>query len=174
MVTPAFKYIIIFILLVLLQVLVIDNINPGGWINPYLYPYLLLILPFSVAGWLIIFLAFLLGLTIDIFHYSPGMHASACVLAGFIRTFYFNYFPPEQEPIENQEPHFHFPGPVPFMLYSSVIIFSHHLLLFSVQTFGNVAIWDIMLRTITNTALSLVAIWLFDLLFFFKQKTYAS
>ncbi len=170
MVGPVVRHALIFLLLVFLQVLAIDNINPGDWINPYIYVLFILILPFSTPQWLILVSAFFLGITIDIFHYSPGMHAAACVLAGFIRTFYFRMMPPEEEPLENQEPHLHFPGLGPFLVYSSILVFSHHLLLFTIQTFGTVSFGNIFLRSLLNTGASLLVIWLFDLLFFYDRN----
>lgn len=74
-----------FVFLILLQVLVLNNINFLGYINPYLYVLFLLLFPFTGNQTLFIFCAFLLGLSIDIFEDSGGINAAACLVAAFVR-----------------------------------------------------------------------------------------
>ena len=74
------KNIFRFIILVLVQVLVLNNIQFLGYINPYIYILFILSLPVRTPRWASLLLAFVLGLTIDIFANTPGMHASAAEL----------------------------------------------------------------------------------------------
>ncbi|WP_417885129.1 rod shape-determining protein MreD [Zunongwangia sp.] len=74
-----------FIILILIQVLILNNINFLGYINPYLYILFLLLYPFNANRSLFLFLAFALGLSIDIFEDSGGIHAAACLVAAFVR-----------------------------------------------------------------------------------------
>ena len=69
-----------FILLVIIQVLLLNQINLFGYINPYLYILFIIIYPFSANKSLLIFLSFLLGLFVDFFSDSGGIHAAASVL----------------------------------------------------------------------------------------------
>jgi rod shape-determining protein MreD len=80
-----FANIIRFILLVPIQVLVLDNINLGGYINPYLYVLFILMLPFEIPGWALLFLSFSTGLAVDMFSGTPGMHAAASTLIAYFR-----------------------------------------------------------------------------------------
>ena len=41
------KYVIMFIVLVLVQVLILDNIQFSGLVNPYIYILFILLLPFT-------------------------------------------------------------------------------------------------------------------------------
>ena len=43
-----------FVILVFLQIFILENINLRGYINPYLYVYFILLLPFETAGWLLL------------------------------------------------------------------------------------------------------------------------
>src|SRR5674476_97570 len=79
------KYIIMFVVLVLVQVLILNNIQFSGLINPYMYILFILLLPFTIPGYLLLGLSFLLGISIDIFTNTPGIHAGATVLLGFMR-----------------------------------------------------------------------------------------
>ena len=74
-----------FILLVLFQVLVLNNIQFLGYINPYLYILFILSLPVQMPRWFLLVLAFILGLSIDIFSNTLGMHAFATVFVAFFR-----------------------------------------------------------------------------------------
>jgi len=74
-----------FVILVLLQVLLLNNINFLGYINPYLYILFLILYPFNTSQGLFMLVAFLLGLSIDTFEDSGGIHAAACVFIAYIR-----------------------------------------------------------------------------------------
>jgi len=56
-----------FVILIFLQVLILNNINFLGYINPYLYVLFILLYPFAGNQSLFLILSFLLGLSIDIF-----------------------------------------------------------------------------------------------------------
>lgn len=70
--TLALQNIIRFVLLVLAQVLILNNIQFLGYINPYIYILFIFSLPYRTPQWLILSLAFILGLTIDIFSKTWG------------------------------------------------------------------------------------------------------
>ena len=71
--------------MLLLQILVFNQLNVSGYINPYVYPLLIILLPFDVAGWLLLILAACLGLFIDIFTGTLGMHLFALVFMAGLR-----------------------------------------------------------------------------------------
>src|SRR6478609_515542 len=83
-----------FILLVLIQVLLLNKIfliwwtAPGGIppYVPYIYPLFILLLPFATPVWFLLIAGFAMGVTVDMFMDTGGMHAAACVLMAFLRT----------------------------------------------------------------------------------------
>jgi rod shape-determining protein MreD len=56
-----------FVVLILVQVLILNNIHLGGYINPYLYVLFILLLPIETPKWAVLILAFFLGLGVDIY-----------------------------------------------------------------------------------------------------------
>ena len=76
---------IYFVVLVLVQVLILNNIHFLRVATPFLYLYFILKMPVGSSRMNVVFFSFLIGLTIDIFSNTPGMHAFACTLVGFIR-----------------------------------------------------------------------------------------
>ena len=79
-----------FVMLVLVQVFVLDNIQFLGYISPMIYILFILSLPVRFPRGVVLILAFLLGLTIDIFNNTMGIHAFATVFAAFIRPTIIN------------------------------------------------------------------------------------
>ena len=82
---PLVKNIIRFIVLILVQVLVLNNMNLGGYLNPYIYVLFLLLLPANINRSLLLIIAFITGLTIDYFANTLGLHAAASVFLAFLR-----------------------------------------------------------------------------------------
>ena len=84
------KYVLQFLVLILLQVLVVDQISLGyvsQFIIPSVYFLFVLMLPLTVSNGVLMLLAFLIGMTVDIFKSTPGMHASAMVVLGYFRPY---------------------------------------------------------------------------------------
>src|ERR1035438_10242339 len=84
MINKVVRNIIRFLVLILVQVIVLNNIQLNGFINPYIY-ILFIMLPFETPGWLLLVLSLVTGLTVDMFSNTLGMHAAACVFLGFCR-----------------------------------------------------------------------------------------
>jgi len=86
-----FINIVKFILLLLLQVLLLNKINFLGYINPYIYIIFILTFPLDGNKSLLIFLSFLLGLSVDMFSDSGGVHAAASVFIGYLRPVFLKF-----------------------------------------------------------------------------------
>ncbi|MGB8704867.1 MAG: rod shape-determining protein MreD [Gillisia sp.] len=80
-----------FIVLVLLQVLLLNHINFMGYVNPYLYVLFLVLYPFNTSQSLFLFMAFLLGITIDTFQDSGGINAAACLCIAYLRPYLLRF-----------------------------------------------------------------------------------
>ena len=74
-----------FILLLTAQILIFNRIDLFGFINPF--PYILFIILYPVNGNKSGLLAasFLLGLLMDMFWNSGGVHAAACLVLAYYR-----------------------------------------------------------------------------------------
>ena len=79
------RNIIRFMVLVLVQILVLNNIQVSGYIVPHIYILFILLLPFETPRWLLLIAAFALGITVDLFTQTHGMHAAATVFIAFLR-----------------------------------------------------------------------------------------
>ncbi|MDG5799504.1 rod shape-determining protein MreD [Marinilabiliaceae bacterium ANBcel2] len=135
MISSLGKYIVNFIIIILAQVLILNNIDFGIYINPFLYLLIILSLPVNISNWLLFTTGFITGLIIDAFTNSIGLHASATVFLCFTRPYILKYFAPRDgyEPGSLPVPS-HF-GNAWFFKYILIGITAHHFFLFFTEAF---------------------------------------
>ncbi|MBO9619700.1 MAG: rod shape-determining protein MreD [Niabella sp.] len=166
------KNIIRFALFVFVQVYVL-NVMPHlhELVVPYLYFLFILWLPFSIRrGWLLL-LGFLLGMTVDYFTMTPGLHAAACVLVAYLRPMVIYLFAPKDaDEYTYEEPSPKSMGWTAYSLYALILSFAHncYLLFLEWMSFGSFI--HFLLKTIIATAVSLLLILITELLFYRKQR----
>jgi rod shape-determining protein MreD len=80
-----------FILLIALQILLFNNINFLGYINPYPYILFILLYPANSNKTGLLVASFLLGLAVDMFSNSGGVHAAASLILAFFRPSIFKF-----------------------------------------------------------------------------------
>jgi len=156
MIRLTIRYTWTFILLILFQVLILNNLHLSIFINPYVYILLILILPFDTPGWLSLSLAFLLGLTMDAFSNTPGMHSAATVFLAFIRLYLLRIIAPRDGYESGSSPHYSNMGLTWFILYAGMLIILHHIFLFFVEDFRMDHFFSIFFKAVASTILSLV------------------
>lgn len=149
--------IIRFILLVLLQVLLLDNIQFMGYIVPMVYILFVLLLPLSSPRWLTLLLAFVMGLIIDSFNNTPGMHTSAIVLMAFLRDPILQLFVSYDE-VPKLTPSFLTLGLSTFSKYLIILVVIHHTFLFILDAFSFYNISILVPKLIISIFVNLVLI----------------
>jgi rod shape-determining protein MreD len=169
MTNPVRKNIAFFIFLVLIQVSIFNNIQLSGYINPYIYVVFILMLPFETSKWLLLLSSFLLGLCIDFFTHTIGVHAAACTFMAFCRPGVISYLSSGKDIEPGMKPSIHDFGFTWFLSYSIILIFLHHLLLFYLEVFRFNEILLTLTRVIISTFVTLILVIIINY-FFFKTK----
>lgn len=157
-----------FIILILLQVLVLNNINFLGYINPYIYILFIILYPIKNNRLLFIFLSFLLGLTVDLFLDSGGVHAAACVTIAYIRPILLKFS--FGTIYDHQTIKFSTTEFGQRLTYFSIIVFIHHLILFSLEIFNSSKIILILIKTLFSSIFTIILCLLITILFSRKNK----
>jgi rod shape-determining protein MreD len=152
------KYIIMFVVLVLAQVLLLNNIQFSGLINPYVYILFILLLPFTIPGYLLLGLSFLLGISVDIFNNTPGIHAGATVLLGFLRPGIAQLISSREIIEKGNTPNMTQLGFASFLKYTVLSVLVHHLFLFYAEAFSFGGFFETLLRCIFSSIFSIVII----------------
>ena len=117
-----------FVFLVLLQVLVFKRLTVGwenfNYVNVFIYPIFILLLPFRTPRVVVVTLGFLIGIVVDLFYDSPGVHASAGTFLGWIRPGVLAMLEPRGGYNQNQSPAKKHLGISWFFSYSSTMVFA--------------------------------------------------
>ena len=155
--------------LILVQVLVINYITLNELINPYLYPIFILLLPFNTPKWVLILIGFVLGLSVDLFSNSMGVHAAACTLMAYLRPYVINMLTPTGGYEVEDIPSVSSLGLTWFLPYAAILIFIHHialmLIIFASLSYPLFLVSKILLSTVA----SIVLIILYEYIFYPKR-----
>ncbi len=159
------KYSGMFIILVLLQVLILNQIQLGGFVNPYIYILFVLLLPLNTPKYLVMILGFLVGLCIDVFSNTLGIHAAATVFIAYLRPFVIRIISTREEDRSN------YPGLFQnrllwFVYYVSVMVILHHLVLFYLEIFTFAHFFKTLYQILLSSVLSITVIILSQLVIF--------
>lgn len=122
-----------FVFFALLQVLVLNNIQLFKFVIPLLYVYVIIKIPTNLTRTSVILISFALGLVIDLFFNTSGLHAAACSLAGFLRDPLLKTFA-DKDLFEGATPSYRTLGIGAFIRYASSLVVLHHTSLFLIES----------------------------------------
>lgn len=144
-----------FILLLALQIGIFNNMTVSGYIMPLPYILFIILYPVNSNRSALLISSFFLGLIMDLFSNSGGIHATACLLLAFYRPYLFKFafgVSYEYQTIKLNEALT--PERFTFILLAVVI---HHFSLFILEAFQVSFIWDILLRTLLSTVFTIIS-----------------
>ncbi len=136
----------------------------------FLYVAFILFLPIETNSLLLMFVAFLLGITIDIFYDSLGLHALSLVLVAYMRNFWLTTITPQGGYDAGQGPTLAVNGLQWFMVYVLPLIFIHHVVLFFAEAGGFGIFWYTMSKVIASMAFTMTAILLMEYFSFDRRR----
>lgn len=158
MIRTFLKFLLLALILVLIQVTVFNNICLFGVAVPMVFIYVILRLPLTLStGW-VLTVAFLLGLTVDVFSDTQGMNSLACtILAALRRPVLGLYFPREDE-LANPEPSMVSLGVPVYVKYALTMTLIYCTLIFLIEAFTFFNLLRLVLRIVCSTILSTLLI----------------
>ncbi|MCF6222594.1 MAG: rod shape-determining protein MreD [Flavobacteriaceae bacterium] len=143
--------------LILLQIIVLNNINFLGYINPFLYILLLFYYPIKKMNGQFLFLAFFLGLIIDIFSNSGGINAAATLFIAFIRIPVLKSVLGKREIDYSITSINKLPYPKIF-IYVIILTFIHHFIVFALEYFKWINFGIILIKTFLTSIFTIILI----------------
>lgn len=154
----------LFVVLLLLQVVILNNIWLFGYVNPYLYIAFVFLYPLRENRFPFLSLAFLLGLCIDFFSNSGGVNAFATLFIAYIRIYLveriFNksksdylLFNLHQQPFGN------------VFNYVAILTVVHHFILFSLINFSLSNFSNVLINTLLSSIFTLLLYFLGTFIF---------
>jgi rod shape-determining protein MreD len=148
------RNIVRFLVVILFQVLVMDNVMINGYLIPQIYLLFILLMPFETPRWMQLVSGFLLGMGIDLFLNTPGMHTFATVAVAFVRPYFLNLLAPRDGYEPDSFPRIHYYGFLWFLKYTVILVVIHHFILFYLEVFQLNDFLPTLLRVILSSILS--------------------
>jgi hypothetical protein len=158
------------LILILLQVLIIQNIHLGSYIVLLPYVLIIIILPFETPRLLLLAVSFLVGVSIDLFYDSSGLHASACTLMGFARYYVLKFISPREGYDVGVQPTVEDMGLAWYLSYAGTLVLIHHLFFFYMEVFRFNEFFRTFLRVILSSVGTFTLIYLIQFLFYTNKK----
>ena len=151
-----------FLFLVLVQGLVLQYIGFKN-IHIFIYPIFIMLLPLEIPHGLLVFLGFLMGISVDVFYNGFGLHATVLTLLAFARPLICVLMEPRGGFEVGQKPNKHSLGFRWFFRYSSVITLIHMSI---ITIFEELSLnWFVLASILIGYILSMVLILLYQFLF---------
>jgi rod shape-determining protein MreD len=160
--------IIRFIVLVLIQISILNHINFLGDINPYLYVLFIILFPLRNNRLVFLIIAFFLGLCIDMFSDTGGIHAGASVFLAYIRPLITKFSFGTLNEFYNVK--FNNIDFIKRLTYIIIIIFIHHFMLFSLEYCSFTHIITILKHTLLSGLFTTILILLTTTIFSNNSK----
>ena len=152
---------------IFLQVYLLNKIpHLHRFIVPYVYFLFVLWLPFSISRIGLLFVAFITGLTLDMFTNTPGLHAAACVLIAYLRPFVIGILTPKDTSEFNyREPSPKAMGWTPYLVYVLILTLFHHGYMVFLEWLSFGTFLSFLIKIGSTTAISMILIIIIELLF---------
>lgn len=165
-----FLYLILLVLYVLLHVMVASKLVlfDLGWCLFYLG--FLLFLPITTPIVVQLLLGFGVGLTMDIFYDTGGVHASAAVLLMYLRPWVLRLLTPRDGYDAVDAVNVHQMGWQWFLVYISLLVSIHHLAFFLLELGSFQIIGITLAKVVVSTLFTGITLLIVQLLFFPSRR----
>lgn len=156
-----------FLVLLLVQVGICNQINFMGYINPYIYIIFILLFPINNNRQVFLIVSFLLGMLIDIFSDSGGVHAAASLVLAYSRPLILkSSFGLMYDYQSVKFSHSDFGSLFTYVIIATIL---HHMVLFTLEVF-NLSLILLILKKVVFSSIFTCILSLIILILFSKGK----
>ena len=159
-----FAFVIQFFLFGISQVLLFKRLVLFDRAFCLLYVAFILLLPINTNRMVLMLVAFLLGICMDVFYDSLGLHAMSLVAVAYLRNYWLSAITPQGGYDAGTAPTLAANGVQWFLTYSLPLLFVHHLLLFFVEAGGFHHFWFTVTKVISSLLFTLSVLLLLQFL----------
>lgn len=156
------NYILKFVLLVLAQAVIFNNIVLFNVAVAFVFIYLIVSMPVSWNTNVSLTIGFLAGLTVDIFSDTLGYNALSCTVLTFVRKPVFHLYKQDEEDLGGLKPCITTMGTAPYLKYLLTMVAIYCICFFLVEslTIFNPVLQG--LRIVCSTAFTFLLIYAID------------
>jgi hypothetical protein len=164
------RYLISFVAIIMLQVLVLTKFAPGWSTHAMVYPMLIISLPFNMKPIWLMFIGLCLGLCVDAFTNTFGLHASAAVFLAYARPELMKLISPKDGYDYLLKPTIKDMGFKWYGLITLVLLAIHHLWFFIFESLNLYDFGFILLKTLLSVIVSWILIIAIQYIFYKATK----
>jgi hypothetical protein len=164
------KYSFLILIPCLVQILLLKNIALFGVAFCFIYLLTILSLPTTIPQIPLLLTSFGIGLLIDIFYDTLGMHALAATFLAFLRPFWLKIISPIGGYEDTTDPSISEMGIRWFLTYSLPLVFAFCLVFFLVNQWGTGEVVNILNKSFFSTIFTVILAIIVQLLFFKRSR----
>lgn len=146
-----------YILVMLLQVLLFDQLQLWGACHPYIYLLCLLMMPITLPPIADMLIGGIIGLIMDMFCNSLGVHTASCILIMFLRPYLLGVILNDKDRL-NEQVSLRSIGMEAFIKYVVIMVVVHHLTVFSLAAWSWYHIGFVLLETVVSSVITIFVI----------------
>ena len=146
-----------YVLVMLLQVLLFDQLQLWGACHPYIYILCLLMMPITLPHNVDMLIGAAIGLIMDVFCNSLGVHMAACILIMFIRPYLLGSIVNDKDRL-NEQISLRAIGIEALIKYAVILVVIHHLTVFILAAWSWQHIGFVLLETVVSSIITLTVI----------------
>ena len=146
-----------YIIVMILQVLLFDQLQLWGACHPYIYVMCLLMMPITISHSLSMIIGACAGIVMDMFCNSLGVHTAACILIMFIRPYLLGVIVNDKDRL-NEQISLRSIGMEALIKYVVILVLVHHLTVFSLAAWSWSHMGFVLLETIVSSILTILII----------------
>lgn len=155
------KALIRLLIILLLQLLILNQLQVFGVCHPMVYVMCLIMMPTRLNPKWDMLIGAAIGLLVDLFSNSPGIHMAACVLVMYLRREILRRLVTEPERIKG-EITLAILGTESFIQYSLLLVLLHHSLVFILNAWSWGMIGWTLLEILVSSTISFLLILLYN------------
>ena len=151
------KQLIRYVVVMLLQVLLFDQLQLVGVCQPYIYILCLVMMPITLPHSADMIIGAVIGLIMDIFCNSLGIHTASCILLMFIRPYLLGIWVNDKDRL-NEQISLRAVGMESFIKYVVTLVFIHHATVFLLAAWSWYHIGFVLLETLVSSIITIAII----------------
>jgi hypothetical protein len=160
----------LFVAAIVLQLFLFDSLNLGPYINPLVYVAFIVLLPMNIGRFALLVIGLAMGVSMDMFTGSAGLHTIATLAVAYARPFVLNVIVGKEYVVEGGVPSTKSIGPGKFARYASIIVYLHCILFFSLEAINWSYFYWVVLKIALSGGVTLLFVWLIALLFTVRAR----
>ena len=143
------KQIVRYVLVMMLQVLLFDQLQLFGVCHPYIYILCLLMMPITLSHSADMLIGAAVGLVMDVFYNSLGIHMASCILLMFIRPYLLGAIVSDKDRL-NEQICLRALGIEALIKYVVILVVIHHLTVFMLAAWSWAHIGFVLMETLVS------------------------